>query len=63
MWWKRALQVLVESCVYMDPYGCMYFAAAEREEAERAWSEHDDAAEEQVRRLIERLEPRREAQA
>ena len=65
MWWKRALQILVESCVYMDPYGCMYYAAVEREEAERAWGEQVEADEQQILRLIEidRLESRREAQA
>ena len=61
--WKKALQILLESCVYMHPETCMYLAAAEREEAERAWSEQDEADEQQILRLIERLESRREAQA
>ena len=63
MFWKKALQILLESCVYMDPEAYMCLAAVEREEDERAWSEQDDADEHQIRRLIERLESGLEAQA
>lgn len=63
MWWKKALQILLESCVYMHPEAYIYLAAVKREEAERAWSEQDEADEQQILRLIERLESRREAQA
>ena len=61
--WKKALQILVESCVYMDPYGCMHHAAARRAAGERAPREQEEADEQQILRLIESLESRREAQA
>ena len=63
MWWKKALQILLESCVYMHPEAYIYLAAVKREEVVRAWSEQDEADEQQILRLIERLESRREAQA
>ena len=61
--WKKALQILVQSCVYMDPYGYLYHAAARRAAGERARREQDEAEEEHILRLIETLESRRKEPA
>ena len=39
--WNRLLQVLVESCVYMDPHAYMFYIATKRNAAGRARSEQD----------------------
>lgn len=63
MRWKRALETLIESCVYMDPYAHMYYVTTRRGRGERTWRGQDEADERQILHLIERLDSRREAQA
>ena len=61
--WKKAFRILLESCVYMDPIAFMYYSAAKRGAESRAWIDKDEADERELRRLIEKIEERREALA
>ena len=63
MRWKRALEALIESCVYMDPYAHMYYVTTRGTRGERTWRGQDEADGRQILHLIERLNSRREAQA
>jgi hypothetical protein len=51
---KMDLKAIVESCVYMDPFAHVYYAAHKREAAHRVGSEQGEADAQESLRLIKR---------
>ena len=50
---KIDLRAIVESCVYMDPFAHVYYAAHKWEAAHRVWSEQDEAVEEVLEEALD----------